>query len=807
MDTLKQDIHFGARVLRRNPGTSGISVLALALGIGLTTMMFSIVWGVILRGLPFERPEELMNVARTNVTENVDRMGVSIHDYEDWLEQQRSFADLGAFYTGTLNLSGIERPERLDAGFLTPNTFEILGVRPLLGRAFNEDDGRVGADYVMILSHDAWRTRFGGDADVVGRVVRANARPATIIGVMPEGFAFPNTEEAWVPLQTDAAAVPRNEGTWLSVFGRLRPGVTIDQANAEMTAIAARLESAYPETNRNIGAVVQPYVRAFLGKEPIALLFTMQGAVFMVLLIACANVANLLISRAAARSREVGIRTAMGASGIRIVRQFLTESFILSIAGALVGLAIAWVGIRLFNNAIAPTDPPFWIDIRLDGGVLLFVLAITAVASLLAGGIPAWQAARANVADVLKDESRGSSSFRLGRISRSLVITEIALSAGLLVGAGLMIKSVTQVRTVDFPFATQIFTARVGLPEAQYAAVADQRRFFDELLPRLRQMSGVEDAGLISALPGTGSPIQRFAIDGVAYPEDRDYPRARAVLASPGALEALDVAMVAGRTVTEQDRPEAQQVALVNEAFARRHFAGREAIGQRIRMGTRDSEEEWRTIVGVVPDMYVGGLDDDAEVSEAIYVPLAQSGARFMSVVARQRGGDPMRLTQPVRDAVLATDADLPIYFVESLRSAIDSNNWFYMVFGTLFMVFGGVALFLASVGLYGVMSTSVRQRTREMGVRMALGAHVGDVRGLVMRQGLFQLAIGLVLGLALALGVTSLLQTLLFQVDPRDPIIFLTIGAVLSATAAAACLIPAIRATRVDPMQALRYD
>ncbi|HEX6132475.1 MAG TPA: ABC transporter permease [Longimicrobiales bacterium] len=807
MDTLAKDVRFGARMLIRNTGSSTISVIALALGIGLTTMAFSIVWGGILRGLPFEDSEQLVTIVRTNLAEGQERMGVSIHDYEDWRAQQTSFTDLAAFYTGTLNVSGTDAPERYDGGFMTVNVFDLLGVQPMLGRGFNAEDGRSGADPVMLLSHDTWRTHFGADPNVVGRAVRANARPTTIIGVMPEGFSFPNTEQVWVPLPLDASALPRNEGTWLGVFGRLRDGVTLDRASAEMASIAKRLEASYPETNEGIGTDLRPYIQGFLGDEPVTMLFTMLGAVFMVLLIACANVANLLIARAAARSREVGIRTAMGASGIRIVRQFLTESVLLSLMGAALGLVIASIGIRLFNQAIAPTDPPFWIDVRLDGGVMTFVVAITALSGLLSGAIPAWQASRANVADVLKDESRGGSSFRLGRISRALVVTEIALSAGLLVGAGLMIKSVTKVRTVDFPFATgDVFTARIGLPEAQYADAESQQRFFEALLPRLREIPGTAGVGLIQALPALGAPESRFAVEGATYPADRDYPTTNAVLAAPGAFEALGVAAVQGRTFTEQDRPGSLPVAIVNEEFVRRFFPGQDALGKRIRFGTRDSEEEWRTIIGIVPDMYAGGLDG-SEAQQAVYTPVAQGSARFMSVVARVRGGDPLVLTQGVRDAVLGVDADLPIYFVQTLDKAINDNNWFYMVFGSIFMVFGAAALFLAAVGLYGVMSTSVRQRTREMGVRMALGAQRADVRRLVMRQGLTQLAVGLGLGLGLALLVSNLLQMLLFEVDPRDPTIFLSIGAVLTATAVSACLVPALRATRVDPMHALRYD
>jgi putative ABC transport system permease protein len=807
METLLQDVRFGARMLVRNPASTAISIMALALGIGLTTMMFSIVHGAVIRGLPFDRPEQLMALNRTHLAEGNEQMWFTLHDYEDYRAQQQSFTDIAAYYTGTVNVSGIDKPERFDGAFIAPHALRLIGAQPLLGRLFVDDDARPGADGVLLLGYDLWQTRFGGDRDVIGRVVRANGRQATIVGVMPAGFAFPAAEEVWVPLQLSAAAVERGQGQWVAVFGRLKDGVRMDAAAVELTAIAQRLEAEYPHLNEGIGARVQPYTSAFIGDEARRMLFTMLGAVFMVLLIACANVANLLISRAAARSREVGVRTALGASSVRIVRQFLTESFILSMGGALFGLAVAWIGIRIFSNAIAPTNPPFWIVLGLHVDVLLFVVAITAVASVIAGAIPAWQAARSNAADVLKDESRGSSSFRLGRISRVLVITEIALSAGLLVGAGLMIKSVTQVRNIDFAFeADATFTARIGLPEAQYGDADVQRRFFDELLPRLRQLPGIESVGLIQALPAMGSGLQRFAIDGASYPEDRDHPQARAIQITGGTLEALGAHVLQGRAISDADRDGTLPVALINETLARQYFDGGDAVGRRVRLGASQSTQEWRTIVGVVPDMYAGGLDGD-NIQHAIYTPLQQGGARFMSVIARPRAGEPLSLSQPVREAVLAVDPDLPIYFVQTLRTAINDNYWFFMIFGSLFMVFGGAALFLAAVGLYGVMSNSVRQRTREMGVRMALGAQGGDVLRLVMRQGLVQLGIGLTLGLALALGVSNLLQMILFEVNPRDPAVFIAIGFVLTATAAAACLVPAARATRVDPLQAIRYD
>jgi putative ABC transport system permease protein len=807
MDHLVKDVRFGARMLLRNPGSSAISVLALALGIGLTGMMFSIIHGAVLRGLPFEASDRLVSIGRTNLAEGFDRMSLTIHDYEDYRAEQQSFEDIAGYYTGTINVSGIDRPERFDGAFISPEAFQLLRVQPHLGRALLPADADPGAERVMVLGYDTWQTRFGGDPSVVGRVVRANANPTTIVGVMPHGFAFPMNEQAWVPLPLRAADLERGKGMWVETFGRLRDGVSVDQANVELAGVAARIETAYPELNKGISAVVQPFVEAFIGKEAIRMLYTALGAVFMVLLIACANVANLLISRAAARSREVGIRSAMGASSVRIVRQFLTESLLLSLCGALLGLAIAWVGIRIFNNAIAPTDPPFWILIGLHGDVLLFILGITALASLIAGAIPAWQASRANVADVLKDESRGASSFRLGRISRALVVTEIALSAGLLVGAGLMIKSVTRISNIEFAFATRdVFTARIGLPEAQYPDAAAQSLFFEQLQPRLQEVPGIGAVGLIQALPGTGSPFSRVAIEGMTYQEERDYPNVRSIMAGTGAFEALSLDVSRGRAFSDQDRTASLPVAIVSESFAARFFTIDEAIGKRIRLGGRDSDQEWRTIVGVVPDTYIAGLNGN-DSAETVYTPLAQGSARFMSVIARPRGGDPLLLTQPVRETVLALDPDLPIYFVQTLRKAIDDNLWFYTIFGALFMVFGFVALFLASVGLYGVMATSVGQRTREMGVRMALGAEANDVLRLVMRQGLWQLGIGLVLGLGLAVAVSSLLQMLLFDVNPRDPAIFAAIATVLSITALVACAVPALRATRVDPVRALQYD
>ncbi|CAN5852516.1 ABC transporter permease [soil metagenome] len=809
MAALLQDLRYGARLLVKNPGFSAIAVLTLALGIGLTTMMFSIVNGAILRGLPFEEADRLMHLHRTNLAEDIPRMDVSVHDFADWRQQQQAFEGLAAFTGGTVNVSGTERAERFDGAWITANGFDLLRVRPVLGRSFVEGEDAPGAAPVVIIGYRMWQDYYQGDPQIVGKTLRANGEETTIVGVMPEKFAFPMSQNIWLPLRKTAEMYRRGaeEAPGFSVFGRLRQGVSVDQANTQMNAISRRLALEYPETNAGVGAVVKPYVEEFIGKEPRMLLFTMLGAVFGVLLIACANAANLLLSQAALRAKEVGIRTAMGASRGRVILQFLTEPLAIAVVGALLGVGIAWIGIRLFNSAIAGTNPPFWIDIRIDTTVLLFVLAITLFATFISGILPAIRASGGNVSEILKDETRGSSSMRSGKLSKGLVIFEIALSVALLVGAGLMIKSVAKLRNIDFGFATEdVFTARVGLPEAdqKYADAARRLHFFEEVEARIAADPGVRAAALTTALPGRYAPDGRMAIEGKTYEKEMDHPRSHFVGITPAFFETFGVGMLQGRAFTSQDREGSLPVAIVNQSFARKHFPQEEALGKRIRVGGADSERPWLTIVGVVPGMYPGGVEN--ELPEAIYTPVAQDAPRFLSIAARTRG-NPTALTPPVREAVSAVDADIPIYFVYTLAESIAQNNWHYRVFGSIFVLLGFVALFLAAIGLYGVMAFSVSRRTREMGVRMALGARPGDVKRLIVRQGIIQLAIGLTIGLAMALGVSRLLAVALFQVDPRDPMIFAAIVVVLSATGVLASWVPARRATRVDPMVALRYE
>ncbi len=578
-----------------------------------------------------------------------------------------------------------------------------------------------------------------------------------------------------------------------------------------MSAIAARLGEQYPDTNAGVGAVVKPYTEEFVGVEAIRLLYTMLVAVLGVLLIACANVTNLLLARTALRSREVAVRSALGAGRLRVILGILGEAFVLAAAGAVLGLGLAAVGLRFFDQAIRASSPPYWLSFGIDLEVGLFVAGLAMLATLLSGLLPALQASGSRVSEVLKDEGRGASSFRLGRLARGLVVAEIALSCGLLVATGLMVKSVVELRHHDYGFDVgNVFTARIGLFETDYPTPEDRARFFETMRERLAERPGVRAVGVATSLPILGGGREHFALAGQTY-DPQKLPRAREVTVSPGFFEAFGVQPLAGRLFNGHDRRDGLAVALVNQPFAERYFPGESPIGRRLRLGSGEpaaegagAAEPWRTIVGVVPDMALGGTRK--EDPEGIYVPLAQSDVSFVSLVARTEG-DPMTIAPAVRETVAGLDPNLPIYWVRTMTEAIHRSAWFVDVFGTIFAVFGLSGLFLAVVGLYGVMAFSVQRRTHEVGIRMALGADSGRILGLMVRQGAIQLGIGVALGLGLALGLAQGIRILLYGVEPWDPGIFATIVAVLLATGLAATILPARRAAVVDPAVALRRD
>jgi len=782
---------------------TAVAVLALTLGIGLTTTMFSIVYGALLKGMPFPNPDELVAVERQNLSRGIQQMQMPIHDYLDYHAQQRSFSGIAALYGGTVNVSGAERAERYDGAWVSANLFDVLQVRPQLGRTFRRDEETPGLGNVAVLSYSMWQDRYAGDPQILGKSIRANGQPYTVIGVMPPKFRYPDNQSIWMPLQLDATKLERGTGQHLEVVARLRPGVSLDAANAEVSAISRRIAAEYKATNEGITASAKPIIETQIGPQPRRLLWTMLGTVFCVLLIACANVANLLLDRAAHRTKEVGIRTALGASRLAVIRQFLSEALVLSLLGAVLGAGVAQVGVMLFNRAIADTNPPFWLDIRLHPPVLLFVAATAIVASLFSGAIPAYQSSRADINEILKDESRGASSFRIGRLSRALVVFEIALSCGLLVASGLMAKSIIKLRNLDPGIATEnIFTARVGFPST-YTDTAAQTRFFDALAPKLGALPGVQGVSMSTQLPAMCCSRSNFAIEGKAYAADRDYPYTQSLTVSDGFFRAFDVAAVRGRVFSPDDRAESVPVVIVNESFARKHFASEDPLGRRIRLGGATSTDPWRTIVGVIPDIFTGDTGNPRDAG--ILLPLAQHRSSFLSIAIRAPNA--MGLTPQVRAAVASLDADIPIYFVSSMSDAVRRNVWHIRVFGGLFMVFGVAALLLASIGLYAVMAFSVSRRAREVGIRIALGARTAHVLRLVFRQGIIQLAIGMTLGLGLGALVSQGVAAVLFEVQPRDPATFVGVVVVLTAAGLLACYIPARRAAKVDPLAAMRAE
>jgi putative ABC transport system permease protein len=813
MNSFLQNLRFAARLTVRNPALAAICVLTLGVGIGLTATMFSIVHGALLKPLPFEESERLLAVVHTDVAQGTENLGIRLHDLEAYSVQQQVFEGLAAYGTGTFIVSGVEGAEQHFGAWMSANAFDLLRVRPILGRTFRQGEDAPGAAGVAVIGYRLWQDRYGSDPQVLGRTLRINGEEATIVGVMAEGFSFPHREQVWMPDRQEPAAFERGASPFRNLFGRLRPGVSPDQANAQLHAISQRLAASYPETNENLRAGAIPLREWFnrtLGGHTAPLLFVMLGGVFAVLLIACVNVANLLLGQAALRSREVAIRTALGASRLRIASQFLTEPLILAVAGSVIGLGLAYRLVHLFENTIPPAEMFFWMDFSLDATILLFVVGLTLFSTLASGLLPAIRASGGSVSETLKDESRGTSSLRGGRLTKGLVVAEVALSVVLLAGAGLMIRSVANVTTIDYPFATaDVLTAGLALPiddeERRYAAAADRIRFFKEVEARMAEQPGVRAVALTTALPGLGAGGNQFSLEGETYARQADQPFTRTAAITPGFFETFGAGILQGRAFGPEDREESLPVAIVNQSFARRHFPAGDALGSRVRLGGPDSEGPWRTIVGVVPDLHMSPLfGEDPAQAAGLYLPLAQTEVASVNIAART-AGPPAAVAPQLRSVVAAVDPDIPAYQVQSLAGALHENAWVFRVFGGIFVIMGVVALFLAAIGLYGVISFSVSRRTREMGVRMALGARAEQVTRLIVRQGVVQLAIGVVLGLFGALALTGLLRGVLYGVSPRDPLVFAAIVAVLALTGLVASWVPARRATRVDPMVALR--
>ncbi|MBZ5499447.1 MAG: ABC transporter permease [Acidobacteriia bacterium] len=808
MNHLGRDIRYGMRMLIKHPTLTITAILTFGLGIGISTMVFSIVNGAFFKGLPFEDSEKIVALANTNPSRNLRNVPVSVHDFSIWQQRQTVFETMGAWSMEAVNLvSSGAQPERVAAGQMTAGAFDTLRVKPILGRTFNAREDRPGARPVIVLSYDIWRDRYESSRDILGQTVRTNGIPRTIIGIMPKGFAFPDNQKVWIPLEIDPLATPRGQGASYAVIARLKEGVSIQEANAQAAAMGAQLAKEFPDTNRDLRAVVRPFVENVLGTSLYGVLYTMLAAGIGVLLVACVNVANLLLARVSLRSREIAVRMAIGAKRAQVVRQFMTEVLLLAAGGSALGLGLCQAGMQWFQNAITVDPPPFFITFGLDYRVMVFVAAMTFAASLFAGLFPAFRATRMGIGEALKDASRASIGLRSGRFSAGLIVVEVAVSCGLLITAGLMTKSIVQLKTFDLPFATDsIFTARLNLPRVQYPDDASRTRFLEELLSRAETIPAVEAAALSDEVPGHSLGTTQFQIEGQAYGRASDYPIARRCTVSSGYFKTFGVGILRGRGFEAVDRANGQPVAVINESFARKYFPKRDPLGQRIKTGRADSSTPWLTIVGLVPDMLMQGLGRDEQTGAGYYIPIAQQSRESVGLALKTRG-EPGAVTPELRAAVASLDRDLPIYDARSMKEVIARESWFVGVFGSFFLAFGASALLLAVTGLYGVMSFSVMQRTREFGIRMALGAQGGQLLGLIMKKGVFRLALGLFLGLGLGLLAGGFLRTLLFRVSPRDPLVLVTILAVLALAGLLANLIPARRATRINPVIALSSE
>ena len=804
IDGVLQDLRYAVRSLRRTPGFTITVVLVMALGIGINSMIFSCVNTVLFAPLPFPEPDRLMRVDAVNLQHPDDGMGMSFPDYRDVRSQSRSFAEIAAYSTSVAQVTLGGEPERFIATRTTANLLAVLGVRPALGRWFTADDEVAGHDLAtVVISRKFWRERFRSDPHVLGRPLRMNGRVRTIVGVLPERIRFPDVSDFYTPVAFDAIRDPRG-AHWLHAIGRLRPGVTLGQARAEHAAIAARLAAAWPLTNAGVGGRITPYREALIAHLR-GIIVLLQLAVLFVLLIACANVANLTLARSAGRRREVAVRHALGATRGRIVRQLLTESLLLAVLGGLGGVLVAQWSLNL-TLAATPSDRPFWLDFGIERTTLLFHLGVSVLAGLVFGLAPAWQASGHDLRAALHEGGAGTGDSPSGRRTRqSLVVAEIALAMVLLIGAGLMVRSFLRLQELLTGLDPQgVLVGRISLPVATYPDEAHWSAFAREFRDELARQPGVRSVSAVSVLPlGDANWTVGVSREG----HDERTPQSMPVLNRnsilPGYFHAMGIPMRRGRDFDETDRANTPRVAIVNVSGAQRLWPGLDAIGRRFNDGPDDSLG-WITVLGVVGDVpqNVRARDDVAE----IFVPMTQSANPGMTMVVKS-DRDPGALASLVRTKLRERDPDLPFYAAMSMREHIRRSQWEARLYATMMAVFAGVALVIAALGIYGVMAYTVAQRTREIGIRMALGAARADVQRLVVGQALRMTFVGMVVGLAGALALTRLMTSLLYHVSPTDPPTFTVVTVVLAASGVVAAWIPAARATRVDPMVALRAD
>ena len=811
METLFQDIRYGIRVLARKPAFTVIAVLTLALGIGANTAIFTVVDASLIRSLPYKNSERLVQLWETRQAGDIKQMDASYPDYLDWGGQSDAIEEICGYtgWGGSFTLTGRDTPERIEGARVTASFFSVLGVEPILGRSFLPGEDRPGAEPTVILSYALWQRKFGADPNIIGQRLILDGDGHTVLAVLPRSFQFApmGQAELWVPLRPMEFQMNKRYMHWLDVIVRLKPGVSIEQAQAQMDIVAARIEKESPDSHTGAGIRIVPLHDQVVGSVRPALI-VLLCAVGLVLLIACANVANLLLVRAAARRKEIGIRLALGATRWRLVRQLLSESLLLSLAGAGVGLLLAEWGVELLIAVIPASQlssMPYLEGLSINARVFSYAGVLSLATGIIFGLVPALQSSKLDLQAAIKDGGRSSAGADRKRIRSLLVVSEIALAMVLLAGAGLMIKSTLRLLEVKLGFNPEnVMTMQLELPGSKYSEDNQARAFNQQLLERIEALPGVASAATINSIPMQPGPGGGLLVEGQPPPPSGQKLGTSMRVVSSDYFRTMSVSLIQGRYFTDRDNEASPDVLIINNALRNRLFADQDAIGRRIIFA--GGEPKPFEIVGVVDDERIIALDE--EPAYITYRPYLQEPWNRSSLVVRTKG-DPESITSAVHGEVQAIDPDLALYSVTTLKQFIaDTPQAFLRRYPALLMgVFAAVALILASVGIYGIISYSVSQRTSEIGIRMALGAQRRDIFKLIVGEGLMLILIGIAIGLAAAIGLTRFLSSLLFGVSATDPLTFIVISLILTGVALGACFVPARRATKVDPMVALRYE
>ncbi|MCU1267445.1 MAG: hypothetical protein JWM21_3763 [Acidobacteria bacterium] len=807
MDSIIKDIRFGLRALAKHPGFTAIAVITLALGIGASTAIFTVVNAGLLRGLPYKSPERLYHLFESTPQKEFARREFSYPDYQDY-QQNQVCEGIAAYTGGGAILTGRAEPERIGAPAASANFFSVLGVDALIGRTFQPGDDKPGNPRVTVLTYGAWQRLFGGDAGILGKPLTINGDSYTVVGVLPASFQFAfRPADLWLPYQPNQGQLTRRFMHGTNLIGRLKPGVSAAQAQSALALIAARIEKEHNESHAGTGLTLVPLQEQVVGQvKPILLI--LLGAVGFVLLIACANVASLLLTRSLTRQKEVAIRAALGATRARVIRQLLTESLLLSLAGGVVGLLIAYWGVGALVAALPDNQLnalPFLKTLKIDTGILAFSVGLSFLTGLVFGLAPALQSSRLDLNEVLKEGGRNTAGGAGHHLRSALVMTEIALAVVLLVGAGLMMKSLLRLMQANVGFKTDnLLTMTVIAPGAKYTEANRQVDFNQQLTARIRSLPGVTGTGTVNILPLNGGNTTRFYIEGDPVPPPGQEIEANFRNVNDSYFQILGIALVAGRMFDERDKADAPGVVIIGKSVADRVFAGRDPIGRLLNYSGIQGKPD--LIVGVVGDVKITGLDE--AIKPVLYYPFRQNSSVAASLIVRTTA-DPTVLAGSVRNEIRNLEPGVAIFNVQSMEQIISSSPASFMRrFPALLIgIFAGVALLLASIGIYGVVSYSVSQQTHHIGIRMALGAQASDILKMVLRQGLVLALAGVGLGVVAALGLTRLLSSLLYDVRANDPVTFAVVTGSLFIVALLACYIPARRATKVDPLAALRYE